>query len=422
MDESEVSTVTTEEPVAEAEAPAEEPAAEEPAADAATEEPAAEAEVAAEEPAADAAADAATEEPVAAEAEVAAEEEAAAEPVAEEAAEEAAPKEAASTEEPAAEEAAAEEPAAAEEAAEEEPADEEVPMEDEEVPAEAEEEEAAAAAVEEPVAEEAAAEPVAEEAAAEPVVEEAAAEAAPKEAGAEPAKVAREGSTLEGESEEEHAIKKLVKQLFAIVDEDGSGALDKGELLMMERKLAKALKHPFDEAGTLALMDKVDTDKNGTISIEEYSSIVLDHSNGDGDGQHLFSVHDPESLKLQIQYLTNQSTFERELRKCFALMDRDGDGKITAEEEKEINVMLLKAISPDATDEDIEAQAAKAGGEEMADLDLDGDGLISFAEFANKWFEQQAINSWSDEEAVENAGQVTEMWSTVLGDQIPTPP
>jgi hypothetical protein len=103
-------------------------------------------------------------------------------------------------------------------------------------------------------------------------------------------------------------------------------------------------------------------------------------------------------------------------------MDRDGDGKITAEEEKEINVMLLKAISPDATDEDIEAQAAKAGGEEMADLDLDGDGLISFAEFANKWFEQQAINSWSDEEAVENAGQVTEMWSTVLGDQIPTPP
>ena len=388
-DESEVSTVTTEEPVAEAEAPAEEPAAEEPAADAATEEP------------------------VAAEAEVAAEEEAAAEPVAEEAAEEAAPKEAASTEEPAAEEAAAEEPAAAEEAAEEEPADEEVPMEDEEVPAEAEEEEAAAAAVEEPVA---------EEAAAEPVVEEAAAEAAPKEAGAEPAKLAREGSTLEGESEEEHAIKKLVKQLFAIVDEDGSGALDKGELLMMERKLAKALKHPFDEAGTLALMDKVDTDKNGTISIEEYSSIVLDHSNGDGDGQHLFSVHDPESLKLQIQYLTNQSTFERELRKCFALMDRDGDGKITAEEEKEINVMLLKAISPDATDEDIEAQAAKAGGEEMADLDLDGDGLISFAEFANKWFEQQAINSWSDEEAVENAGQVTEMWSTVLGDQIPTPP
>ena len=379
-DESEVSTVTTEEPVAEAEAPAEEPAAEEPAADAATEEP------------------------VAAEAEVAAEEEAAAEPVAEEAAEEAAPKEAASTEEPAAEEAAAEEPAAAEEAAEEEPADEEVPMEDEEVPAEAEEEEAAAAAVEEPVA------------------EEAAAEAAPKEAGAEPAKLAREGSTLEGESEEEHAIKKLVKQLFAIVDEDGSGALDKGELLMMERKLAKALKHPFDEAGTLALMDKVDTDKNGTISIEEYSSIVLDHSNGDGDGQHLFSVHDPESLKLQIQYLTNQSTFERELRKCFALMDRDGDGKITAEEEKEINVMLLKAISPDATDEDIEAQAAKAGGEEMADLDLDGDGLISFAEFANKWFEQQAINSWSDEEAVENAGQVTEMWSTVLGDQIPTPP
>ena len=84
--------------------------------------------------------------------------------------------------------------------------------------------------------------------------------------------------------------------------------------------------------------------------------------------------------------------------------------------------MLLKAINPGASDEEIDAQAAQAGKDEMADLDVDGDGLITFAEFCNKWFEQQAINSWSEEEAVENAGMVTEMWSSVLGEKLPSPP
>ena len=290
------------------------------------------------------------------------------------------------------------------------------------------EEEAAAAPAEEDAAPAEGAAPAeeeaqapAEEAAVEAPVEKDAA-AAPAEAEAEVAAAPAEAAAAAAPAEAGSEIKDLIAQLFAIIDVDESGSLDKGELLMMERKLAKALKHPFNEEETIALIEKVDTDGNGSISIEEYAAVVTDHSQGDGDGQHLFSVHDAESLRLQITYLTNQSTFERELRKCFSLMDRDGDGKITKEEEKEINTMLLKAINPDASDEEIDAQAAQAGKDEMADLDVDGDGLITFAEFCNKWFEQQAINSWSEEEAVENAGMVTEMWSSVLGDKLPSPP
>ena len=225
-------------------------------------------------------------------------------------------------------------------------------------------------------------------------------------------------------------VELLVKELFAIVDVDNSGELEMGELLMMERKLAKATKHEFDEARSLALLERVDTNGSGTISIKEYTRAVLDLHSADHDGAdkghalvHLFTVHDADSMRHQIDYLTNQSAFDDALRHVFLMIDKDMDGRITREEEKLVNLDMLRAIAPAASDEVIARDLITA--EEVGRrVDVDHDGYVSFAEFANKWYELESVVLAVD--SIERAATAHD-WEDahtrdrlIVGDVVPT--
>jgi hypothetical protein len=69
---------------------------------------------------------------------------------------------------------------------------------------------------------------------------------------------------------------KELKDAFSVFDSDGSGSIDRKELKRLMKKLGQAL----TEAELDAMMDEVDTDKDGVISFEEFKSMMVRCSHG----------------------------------------------------------------------------------------------------------------------------------------------
>lgn len=132
---------------------------------------------------------------------------------------------------------------------------------------------------------------------------------------------------------------KALRDTFMALDNNGDGLLTVNEL---KEGLAKAgLKEiPAD---LQQIMEEVDSDGSGVIDYTEFLAATLDKK-----------VYMSEDVCWQ----------------AFRIFDRDGDGKISQDEIKEV----LK-------DSDVQNAAAKDMAELLADIDKNGDGEIDFEEF-----------------------------------------
>jgi Ca2+-binding EF-hand superfamily protein len=62
-----------------------------------------------------------------------------------------------------------------------------------------------------------------------------------------------------------------LREAFKVFDADGSGSISKSEM----KKLMKKLGQTLSDAELDAMMDEVDTDKNGEIDFEEFKNMMV---------------------------------------------------------------------------------------------------------------------------------------------------
>ena len=130
------------------------------------------------------------------------------------------------------------------------------------------------------------------------------------------------------------------KEVFALFDNDGDGAITTKELGTVMRSLGQ---NPTDQ-DLKDMVSEVDADGSGEIEFQEFLSMMAKKNKG-------------------------QDTEEQELREAFKVFDKDGNGSINAEELKSV----MESLGETLTDEEI--------NEMVEEADIDGDGEISFEEF-----------------------------------------
>ena len=130
------------------------------------------------------------------------------------------------------------------------------------------------------------------------------------------------------------------KEAFSLFDKDGDGSISCDELRTVMTSLGE---NPT------------------TIELEE----MIQEVDSDGNGQIEFS----EFLTMMAQKMGTRS-FNDEALEAFKVLDKDGSGSISESELRQI----MSNIGEDITDEEIK--------EMMNEADLDGDGQVSFKEFA----------------------------------------
>ncbi|KAK6925802.1 EF-hand domain [Dillenia turbinata] len=130
------------------------------------------------------------------------------------------------------------------------------------------------------------------------------------------------------------------REAFSLLDKDGDDCITTKELGTVMRSLGQ---NPT-EAELLDMINKVDTNKTGTIEFKEF-------------------------LMLMEQRMKDDS-FEQELKEAFQVFDRDQNGLISSSELRRVMTHLGEKPS----DEDIEDMIKEA--------DKNDDGLINYNEFA----------------------------------------
>jgi calmodulin len=131
------------------------------------------------------------------------------------------------------------------------------------------------------------------------------------------------------------------RETFDLFDQDGSGAISARELATVMRNLGH---ESATERSAAAMITDVDANGNGEIDFDEFLTLMA--RNRDGDARR-------EALR---------ETFDR--------FDTNGDGFISAHE----LTAAMRAMDPNTPQDDIDDMLRAA--------DLDGDGQISFDEFA----------------------------------------
>jgi calcium-binding protein CML len=135
-----------------------------------------------------------------------------------------------------------------------------------------------------------------------------------------------------------------LKDIFSRFDRDRDGSVTVLELSSLLRSLGlkPASAEAFEE-----LIGKADENKNGLIEFEEFANLIA-----------------PEMFKEDVRYS------EEEIMALFKAFDRDGNGYITAVELAQSMARLGHTLTVN----------------ELADMireaDVDGDGRISYKEFA----------------------------------------
>jgi calcium-binding protein CML len=136
-----------------------------------------------------------------------------------------------------------------------------------------------------------------------------------------------------------------IKSVFKLFDKNGDGRLEKSEI----KSFMIALGRETSDEEVQKLMEKVDLDKNGFITIDEFIEYM--------DETYVIS-------KDQVN----------ELIDAFRIFDVDNSGNISKNEFKNI---LTKYGKNEFTDEDIE--------DIFNLIDIDKDGSINYAEFIEMW-------------------------------------
>ncbi|KAF3786188.1 putative calcium-binding protein [Nymphaea thermarum] len=147
-----------------------------------------------------------------------------------------------------------------------------------------------------------------------------------------------------------------LREIFRSFDRNNDGSLTQLELGSLLRSLGlKPSEEQLD-----ALIQRADTNSNGLVEFSEFVSLVS-----------------PELLSSKSPYTDEQ------LRSLFSLFDRDGNGFITAAELAHSMNRLGHAL----TVEELTGMIKEA--------DTDGDGRISYPEFAKAITSAAFDNSWS---------------------------
>nr|XP_011412831.2 calmodulin-A-like [Crassostrea gigas] len=135
-------------------------------------------------------------------------------------------------------------------------------------------------------------------------------------------------------------IKQEFREAFELFDKDGSGYINSRELLTVMR----AFKQDPTKTEVQHLMQELDTNGNGKIEYEEFEKYMADHYKSAEEA--------------------NSSMME-----AFKLFDKDGSGKIDADELKEAMMRLGDKLSKEEAEDMIKT------------ADLDKDGKIDYIEF-----------------------------------------
>ncbi|KII62065.1 Calmodulin [Thelohanellus kitauei] len=129
------------------------------------------------------------------------------------------------------------------------------------------------------------------------------------------------------------------KEAFSLFDKDGDEVISPKELDSVMRSLGQT---PTEQE-IMDMINEVDTDKSGTIDFNEF-------------------------LLMMVKRLPKVES-SVEMREAFKVFDKNGDGKITAEELKNV----MEKLGEQLQDEQI--------NEMIKEADLDADGMVSFEEF-----------------------------------------
>ena len=130
------------------------------------------------------------------------------------------------------------------------------------------------------------------------------------------------------------------KEAFSLFDKDGDGSITCEEL----RTVMTSLGQNPTTTDLQEMIQEVDSDGNGKIEFSEF-------------------------LNMMAQKMSTRN-FNDEALEAFNVLDKDGSGSISEAELRQI----MNNIGEEITDEEIR--------EMMNEADLDGDGQVSFKEFA----------------------------------------
>lgn len=140
-----------------------------------------------------------------------------------------------------------------------------------------------------------------------------------------------------------------LKQAFDLFDRNGDGTVSKAELMDIFAKLGGQIK----PAEAMAFLKTVDKDKSGSIDFNEFKSLW-------------------NLLKNYGEHISNE---ELSIRAEFDKLDVDGSGFISKEE-------MLKSLG---YCEFLRGDKMEEAKKCLADIDVDGDGKVSYPEFLLVW-------------------------------------
>ncbi|GAN06810.1 calmodulin [Mucor ambiguus] len=129
------------------------------------------------------------------------------------------------------------------------------------------------------------------------------------------------------------------RELFALIDKNGDGAIDAEELGQAMRSLGQ--NHTNEELKNL--INDVDSDNNGRIDFNEFLIIV--------------------------SRMKGNDETENDLLEAFKIFDEDQDGNITQDEIRSV----MSSLGRRWTSQELDVLIGKA--------DTDGDGKINYKEF-----------------------------------------
>ena len=193
------------------------------------------------------------------------------------------------------------------------------------------------------------------------------------------------GSLTAAEREEKLALTRqrfnrdaAIRSIFESFDVDGSGSLDREEVRQACVKLGKVMtRQELDEA-----MYEMDADCSGTVDFQEFLMYVK--SSGDGLSE---AINVAASLKMEANQRAAKrseaaevmAAYDRVLptamKDLFDEVDADGNGSLDAEEV----ARFVRKLKP------TRYMSAEEISNVMAQMDIDGDGSVTFDEFSQWW-------------------------------------
>ncbi|ESN91916.1 hypothetical protein HELRODRAFT_90218, partial [Helobdella robusta] len=139
------------------------------------------------------------------------------------------------------------------------------------------------------------------------------------------------------------------KEAFDLFDQDKDGRITMDEL----KTVMTSLRLPTTDEQIQQMIDRVDTDGNGTIEFCEFRAMLEEHrklfgQEEDGDGVKRKEIEDVE--------------------KTFKVFDIDGDGLIDSDELKKTMLMLGEEVD----DDDVTKMMSAADRNKDGKIDFDG--------------------------------------------------